>query len=279
MKLIGLTLFFTQVYSSIVNLGLTNKCQSKLSLWDISYLSDYGCFCGYFGASGGGYPRDHVDSCCKEHDECYTVINSLIDGDASIIANNMTEFYNYAYEFECKEKVRGENTKSKVKCANAKAGRVTELNKDSSEEAIGVAKCQCDAGMAKCLIGAELDYDMYKYRSSQGLGESCYEKPENFKEWKAAKKAAILERRITDKGERSEAREDREEKECDEKCQEKKAAKIQGRKDRKQLLKNLKTETDEAVGRAMAKVAGLIKTTKAPGTEEEEEEESGSWFG
>ncbi|KAH6929682.1 hypothetical protein HPB50_004740 [Hyalomma asiaticum] len=51
---------------SIVQLASMLKCVSGCN--PLSYRG-YGCFCGYMG---DGTPVDHIDSCCLEHDWCYS---------------------------------------------------------------------------------------------------------------------------------------------------------------------------------------------------------------
>ncbi|KAH9368847.1 hypothetical protein HPB48_004346 [Haemaphysalis longicornis] len=51
---------------SIVQLANMLKCVSGCN--PLSYRG-YGCFCGYMG---DGTPVDHIDSCCLEHDWCYS---------------------------------------------------------------------------------------------------------------------------------------------------------------------------------------------------------------
>lgn len=58
--------------------------RSKRALWNLYFVlncgsdcgafsyNNYGCFCGW---GGSGTPMDGIDSCCKQHDDCYNRVS------------------------------------------------------------------------------------------------------------------------------------------------------------------------------------------------------------
>ncbi|VDI43949.1 Hypothetical predicted protein [Mytilus galloprovincialis] len=87
----------------------------------------YGNYCG---AGGSGPVMDPIDGCCKEHDECYLVIDTL-QGCMSVDTNFMLLFNERRQELNCEFEV--ETCRRRV--------------------------CECDLDLAQCLQVNDVYYD------------------------------------------------------------------------------------------------------------------------
>merc|ERR1712168_1516476 len=59
----------------------------------IAKYNNYGCFCGVIT---GGQPKDNLDNCCKQHDDCYEEVFKKYN-----LKEYFIEMYMNGYDFEC----------------------------------------------------------------------------------------------------------------------------------------------------------------------------------
>merc|ERR1712088_334885 len=76
----------------------TARCTTQWSLSDSMQLLDYGCYCGLGGSEGKGFPRNHIDKCCKWHDWCY---HDMDEHEFSACGEFTADYYTMAYEWTC----------------------------------------------------------------------------------------------------------------------------------------------------------------------------------
>ncbi|XP_054162384.1 basic phospholipase A2 PA-10A-like [Oppia nitens] len=104
---------------SIIQLAGMIRCVSGCD--PLSYKS-YGCYCGYLG---GGEPVDVIDSCCLEHDWCYTMASCP-----------QLLIYFVPYQWQCV-------MPGYARCGVVPFGGITDK--------CSYQLCQCDRAFAKCL--------------------------------------------------------------------------------------------------------------------------------
>ncbi|XP_071174196.1 acidic phospholipase A2-like [Mytilus edulis] len=92
---------------------------------------DYSGYGNYCGVGGRGPVLDPIDACCKEHDDCYLVIDTLL-GCNSVDTNFILSFDENAQELNCSQEV-----------VNTCRRRV----------------CVCDVDFARCLQINDVYYD------------------------------------------------------------------------------------------------------------------------
>ncbi|CAH3173884.1 unnamed protein product [Porites lobata] len=109
------------------------KCKASRNPFD---FNNYGCWCGL---GGKGKPLDEVDSCCRDHDNCYKSLR--LSGACGVIDQQLPlTIYVRPYSFkECTVCEPASHYKQNGECL--------------------YGLCKCDADAAKCFAKYEDKYN------------------------------------------------------------------------------------------------------------------------
>ncbi|XP_033628786.1 phospholipase A2 AP-PLA2-I-like [Asterias rubens] len=128
-------------------------CLANIGYYEMSYYTDYGCFCGY---GGSGTPVDPTDICCQIHDQCYT--------EAVKPDYGCGWFDTYATDYEYVESIDAAGNCA-IRCMTEK-----EYPASDSNAKCRAFMCECDRKGAQCFANERGNFNknsFYNYPSSK----------------------------------------------------------------------------------------------------------------